>query len=681
MGLEDYHGNMSGADIKQSKDDAATCRPWIPLEVGVPVMRKNDALNALTVPAINDASRAATGAIRIDWTFRDLAAEYKIDTTQYVASRGRPLKYLTDTFAAIKGAHNGKDAWNCTTAVGGIRGADYYKAPFGIDGDSLMPWKALADSGVSAVCSVAHDDLGQDAAQLFDTHLGKAGVYFHPSIIGGDGYQLRAQVSFRDLPSGFTHPNWKALRDRYEVPKLSQAHSAPLRLWRKDSLRAYIPWAPAGELTWGVNDVAFIKFYEPGMVHFEYEGGAATNIPLNSVLPAANDYLKLVESNIAGRKGMNAKTDRYRPKAEFLFSPQYLWPWSTARHLGIQVVPAPAITVADYEDTFLNNDLYNDSWYTYAPPLIHLLLARVERDRGLLRGHLISEFRSSPQYWKETYVCSQCNTHEILIELTAAGGSGVNEDCRVGACAGKLLSSVNETYTCDVCHFARTASVSLNLEGVACTQRCAGVLQKVSSAPTLGWLGSLVGRNSTVYRCSVCARTSTVNEADAAVGARVGVVCGQICNGHMRGAVATKTARAITGPQRNLNFPAIGEPLGALWLMTTGGPRTFWAHEVGHHKHLEHAGDVIVTPAQHDHTSNTVDAALNPPNVVPADAAKWDRVCIMSYVNTEAGTDAAYFCGKCILKLRGWKIEGGGAAAGANAGDKLTDPAAGQTGP
>ena len=669
MGLEDYHGSMGAdGDIKQDKDDDATCRPWIPVEVSVPVMRTEDTLTGVTVPAINDASRAAAGPIRIDWTFRDLAVEDKIDTAQYQASRGRPRKYLTDTFAGIKGAHNGKDAWNCTDALGGIRGADYYQAPFGVDDDSLMPWKALADSGVSAVCSVAHDDLGQDAAQVFAPYLGKAGVYFHPSIIAGDGYQFRAQVSFRDLPSGSTHPNWKVLRDRYDATKLAQAHSAPLRLWRKDSLRAYVPWAPPGELTWGANDVAFIKFYEPAMVHFEYEGGASTTIALNALLPVPNDYLNTVDTNITGKKGTNAKTDRYRPKAEMVFSAQYLWPWSTAVHLGIQAVPDPAIGVADYESTYLNNDIYGDSWYTYAPPLIHLLMARVERNKGLLRGHLVSEFRSSPQYWKETYVCGKCGANEILLELTAAGGSGVGEDCRVAACSGKLLSSVNETYTCDVCNFARTASVSLNLEGTACTQRCTGVLALVSSTPNSNWVGRLLGMDgcTSTYGCGTCRRQTVISETTSTKGNRAGAVCGAACAGHMRGNAATRTNQNIIGPQRNLNLPAVGEPLGALWLMTTGGPRTFWAHEVGHHKHLEHAGDVIARPKQHDHTSNTVDPAVQ---AAPVGSDMWDRVCIMSYINTEAGPDAAYFCGKCILKLRGWKVEG------------LADPASGVTGP
>ena len=214
-------------------DAASPCRPWIPLEVTIPVLRRSDSLTSGAIPDITKASRAATGPIRVDWTFRDLEPEDQIDTADDTAERARAHTFPEDSLPTIRGTHNGKDAWNCTAAQGGLRGADYYKAPYGTDADSLMPWKALGDSGAGAVCSVVHDDLGQDKAQLFTTHLGAAGVYFHPSNIGGDGYQLRAQVSFRDLPSGATHPNWKVLRERYDPTKLAQVHSAPLRVRRK----------------------------------------------------------------------------------------------------------------------------------------------------------------------------------------------------------------------------------------------------------------------------------------------------------------------------------------------------------------------------------------------------------------------------------------------------------------
>jgi hypothetical protein len=118
---------------------------------------------------------------------------------------------------------------------------------------------------------------------------------------------------------------------------------------------------------------------------------------------------------------------------------------------------------------------------------------------------------------------------------------------------------------------------------------------------------------------------------------------------------------------KQLNLPSAGEALGVLMCGSAMGAFSFWAHEVAHHKHFEHAGDVIQVPAQHDRAANTVDATVQA--VTDENSKKWDRACIMSYVSTESGLDKAYFCGKCVLKMRGWKVEG------------IADPAGGEAGP
>ena len=225
MQVGNYRGGMGIGDSKQTTDKATICRPWIPLEVAVPILRKaTPGFN--TIPAITDSSRKATGPIRVDWTFRDLPLADNVNTALYESNRARPQKFLTNVITALKGTQNGKDAFNCRRASGGLRGASYYKSVFG-NGNPREPHavqKGFDDSGNTVVCSVAHDDLGQDADRVADTHLGKAGAYFRPSIIAGDGYQMRAQLNFRDLPSDGTHPNWKVLRDRYTPEQLPQAH-------------------------------------------------------------------------------------------------------------------------------------------------------------------------------------------------------------------------------------------------------------------------------------------------------------------------------------------------------------------------------------------------------------------------------------------------------------------------
>jgi hypothetical protein len=117
----------------------------------------------------------------------------------------------------------------------------------------------------------------------------------------------------------------------------------------------------------------------------------------------------------------------------------------------------------------------------------------------------------------------------------------------------------------------------------------------------------------------------------------------------------------IGGRNDKMGLPAAGVSMGGLWLFCTYGRGvSTWAHEIGHHKHMQHGpGGDGYHEAQHDSITGT-DAPLvdfDPPNNA------WDRVCMMGYTRTGKqadDVDRGYFCGKCILKLRGWQVETGG---------------------
>lgn len=106
-----------------------------------------------------------------------------------------------------------------------------------------------------------------------------------------------------------------------------------------------------------------------------------------------------------------------------------------------------------------------------------------------------------------------------------------------------------------------------------------------------------------------------------------------------------------------LCFPAVGGGLGAAFLFDSGPD--VWAHEMGHHRHLEHAqanpsatDPLKLAPGaknqQHDSQPNPSIAGK------PVRDSGWDCMCIMSYNHGPGLT----FCGKCIMKMRGWKVEG-----------------------
>ena len=106
-------------------------------------------------------------------------------------------------------------------------------------------------------------------------------------------------------------------------------------------------------------------------------------------------------------------------------------------------------------------------------------------------------------------------------------------------------------------------------------------------------------------------------------------------------------------------WPRVGVPLGATWLFDADAET--WAHVVGHHRQFEHAAstpgaqweqtppEVGAPVAQHDNDVNTLQWAL--PHAHTGDE-RWDRDCIMSYTTGETLT----FCGKCVLRNRGWKV-------------------------
>jgi hypothetical protein len=86
---------------------------------------------------------------------------------------------------------------------------------------------------------------------------------------------------------------------------------------------------------------------------------------------------------------------------------------------------------------------------------------------------------------------------------------------------------------------------------------------------------------------------------------------------------------------------------------------------MGHNKYLEHsqsqprdpANPAAADPGSPGAFNNLQhDTTVNPNPALAADFAKdqcWDRCCIMSYNRY----NPRYFCGKCILKIRGWAID------------------------
>src|SRR5262249_46463583 len=148
----------------------------------------------------------------------------------------------------------------------------------------LEPWVPLDDARAKRVCTVIHDDLGQPKAHLLEGHLGKAGIYFHPSRVAGDGYRVWAQLSFEPVPGEARElPNRAVLQARHGG--FPRAQTARLRNWKKASIRGVVNWFdPANPPRLDV--AAYLRemlaYFRPAFLHFVAEegGGDLAQLPV-----------------------------------------------------------------------------------------------------------------------------------------------------------------------------------------------------------------------------------------------------------------------------------------------------------------------------------------------------------------------------------------------------------------
>lgn len=587
MFMDDYHGGMSEGDGVVAKNKDAMARPWIPVQADLPLRPRDGSNDGLASEdkKVDDVTRGAIGPLRLDWRVEEWGEDLSVidqGHANYDTSTIRSSKWVDEATKADEATFEGKKHRNCPEDgnKGGVRPADmstYQEKAFGHDKLNLDPWVAKNDPATKGICTIVHDDQGQDADKLFDTHVGRAGVFLYPSRVGGDGYRFSAKVRFDKPPAGLNlFPNFEVLERRYA--KLPKAHTCKMRVWHKTSYRGYAAWCPAADTHWPAHKDPCAEFYEAAFLKFVDEPGpnpAAAYVYNIGGNVSAAEYRTCVTTNVthADFTGLTIafKLDR-------------VWPYCDEPHLGIPQ-GGPGTDLGNFRSRVVNG-IFTPTWRSYRKDLLHLLLSKIERNTGRLRGHLLVEFKSSQALTIEEYRCSEA--------ACPAKRSEVTTNCA----AGDLLV------------------------GSACPQAgCAGTMIRHTPPRTRNW--------------------------------------------------------------NSIPLPAVGVSMGATWLFTSGGPDV-WAHELGHHRHLEHAqanpdtngtahphnlgrsvwhggawhrcGAAPGAKAnQHDSVPNpswSWVAALDP--IHPDKDRCWDRNCIMSYTHGEV----LYFCGKCLMKNRGWAVEG-----------------------
>ena len=563
MRLENYGGTFGANDAtKADLEKKSVARPFLPVEVALPLLSKADHLDFEgadpTAPDVTDAMRRAAGQLRVDWSFRDMEADDTFFSTTYNSDGkiyNRSKKFVEKIIKATPVVkHDSIDCYNCKETYGGIRPdaiADYYKKPFSLDADSLLPWRAVDDTAEKKICTLTHDDLGVDNPHLHKKVQGKTGVYLHPSRIAGDGYRYRAQVSFKPHPTGaWLHPNFEHLIKRYAA--LPQAHTCEIRLWRKASYRMFSIWAdPSFTLDYPAAVAQSAEYYKPAFTHFVHESGQPESIPFTELLDPANAddkkiYQDLIEAGLAGL-GNRA---HYPPKTDMVLSEKQFWPWVHKDNLGLPWQKNPKVSM-DAFNTWMLNDVKQQTTDRFYEHLLLRLLDQAEQKKGLMAGHFTVLYSGVKEIWGRKAKCNGTPAHTMILpQVDGTGTTGMNGACPHTGCTGTLVNDQGTT-------------------------KC--------------WFSGL-------------------GEA------------------------------------------AAGLALGSLWIYHEPLEAAFrtLAHEYGHHKHLQHVGW-----GPHDSVANP-----------GGDGGHWAQRCMMSYFQNSNNTNNIggydknrYFCGKCILKLRGWKVE------------------------
>lgn len=629
-------GNTRGAytdngtpDAKATYDLRDGLRPWIPLQVEFRLLKSTDKLTDILTGALTDkeieAMREAVGPLRVDWSFDEIDGTAirvpEVDTSLYHKERCRTKSALESALDQLKtAAYARKDVkrqatyFNCPVAQGGIRpagAAGYYKAAFGLDDTSLLPWKTADDGTRETIVTVAHGRLGQPADQVFPKRrLGRAGVHFTPSQIAGDGYRVRAQVWFADHAS-FKLPNHAVLKQRYARPP--QAHTAALRVWRKGSIRAYVSWS--NNNNWAATTSDMKRFYTCAHVHLVNElgiGDGAVPVPIGAFWNAASSgelaayravIKECVKSTASGPFGIFGGQTPRRVNDNITLNADKFWPWADHDALGV-----PEVTPLNPADPWgavwtLLKDIPDPLFYKLSVRMGSELARQVESKLGRMRGYIIVEMRVTGDIHYRKYKCDSaaCGGIAFGLERTAATTAHAGQKCTCGGGRLQVEAYVDFHYHCPNGHVNTYEDDKFNGGNIPAA-------------------------------CPSCGQPQTYNNSTV---------------GTVRSVLYTD----------DMPVPSIGNPVGVSFDKHAG--YELWGHELGHNRYMEHAVNAGgANDAQHDAVANPVFAG----STEPAVSARWDRTCLMAYTNQIDGylaaKDKQCFCFRCVLKQRGWKLAG-----------------------
>lgn|GEM_PF-5645697 len=507
-------------------------RPRVPLQVDIPLRPRDTKGRGLLAPATeslcNDATREATGFLRVDFSFVDLGEDLSaIDVTAKTLMLDEKGKIIRDSegngyksgiydkryvrsrawmhalfgTAALKSRFN-----NCPDFYGGLRPVPVengtpnikktehkdYTAPVATTKNGhLYPWPAMKASEHRTIYVYSHDDLGDPGVTVEPLARGRAGVYMRPSTIAGDGYCYSAKIRMDwDWAEDAPHPNADILAYRYgfeSEPGSPAATSAGIRLWRRVPFKGHLKWSKT-DPDWKVVD-QLNKYYAPAFVHFVSEKplqwgsktkhaqkpkpGQRPEVTLtpNDLTGWAKPFLENYLHNYLGQPsavkahGGRKKTIGWYAKLEKeqIVDSDYAWPFSKEPRLALQLLRRPGTTLANFETKHRYIDLaitafqkslqlrkkYDRGKHTTGKekgnykdggrPFADFLFEIFEKETGIFAGVLTTTFTLMPPLELEEYICSsnKCRSTIVVLQNNATPAQKKERPkCKVEGCKG-----------------------------------------------------------------------------------------------------------------------------------------------------------------------------------------------------------------------------------------------------
>jgi flagellar hook assembly protein FlgD len=735
--LDQYRGGMEKGDQVVTDDKDIVSRPWIPLRAELRLVSKDKSLKDEVVAETDEEKqkkiRRAIGPLRVDWSFVELPPDYEpIVLGSQKKERVRTKLFVQWALNESKATHEHKNPKRTVTLTnapalrGGLRpdggAAAYYKALFGTgDDDSLRPWNAVADDTTESVATIVHDFIFKDqpteAAPLDKKNRGFAGVFFRPSTIAGDGYQVRSQVRFEKLAGQYEFPNLDVLKGRY--PKIPQSNTAELRNWRKSTFR--------GLIQWGANVDHFDEakqFLSSGHVHYVYEMGTVATYTPSEILttPADIDAVKQVIADYSAQTWN-------KNKGEMDINNNYCFPWWDLDNLGWKKASSPNLAEGDLIDNLIDPCM-EDTFGKYCPALLPKMMQFFEEKDGRLRGHIMATFRSTRDVYVQRYKCQSCNKFFWYLEKNSTGKTAIGRACP--GCSKNGVAGLQEdgqcksNYKCSTCNVAYNNQPdrfpnggkfvgkncptgghvgTLVMEGAA-TQTVAPTAPKkkrnelvnFGEAEVSGGIWMLGALTGWEWAHEVGHQRHLEHSASAPVGSRTGQrrelhdsekneleewkrsseLCDQGCGTEVSRAHGSKvdncpscnskapmtsTGRkdkctdVTCGAEIDLGVSDAAGPCGTCGQPTTPQSRTDKCDRGCRKRKWRKSSDPVTANCPNCSCSRLTTQPERP----HSDDELWDRCCTMSYVDLcdthEPAVDGTYFCGKCVLRLRGWKVQ------------------------